>query len=116
VRIDVPYVYVLPFPSKNRLDAGSPRLGIKSLGEISASCFEVSTRIRRRCPFWTASWAKCFRMSIRKLGTLSASDNVVAPLNTNVMVLVDWGPGLWSKTHVPQEVSEINHLNSRRGC
>ncbi len=31
------------------------------------------------------------------LGTLWASDNVVAPLsplNTSVIVLVDWGPGL----------------------
>ncbi len=50
------------------------------------------------------------------LGTLSASDNVVAPLNTSVIVLIDWGPGLWRKTHALQEVSEINHLNSRRGC
>ncbi len=31
------------------------------------------------------------------LGTLSAFDNVVAPLNTSVIVLVDWGPGLWAK-------------------
>ena len=50
------------------------------------------------------------------LGTFSASDNVVAPLNTSVIVLIDWGPGLWRKTHAPQEVSEINHLNSCRGC
>ena len=50
------------------------------------------------------------------LGTLSASDNVVAPLNTRVIVLEDWGPGLWRKTHAPQVVSEINHLNSRSGC
>jgi hypothetical protein len=38
------------------------------------------------------------------LGTLSASNNVVAPLNTSVIVLVDWGPELWRKTHAPQEV------------
>mmetsp|Transcript_41811 Transcript_41811/g.87394 ORF Transcript_41811/g.87394 Transcript_41811/m.87394 type:complete len:89 (+) Transcript_41811:129-395(+) len=50
------------------------------------------------------------------LGTFSASDNVVAPLNTSVVVLVDRCPGFWRKTHAPQEVSEINHLNSRRGC
>ena len=53
---------------------------------------------------------------VNVLGTLSAFDNVVAPLNTSVFVLIDWGPGLWRKPHAPQEVSEINHLNSRRGC
>ncbi len=33
------------------------------------------------------------------LDTLSASKNVVAPLNTSVIVLVDWGPGLWRNIH-----------------
>ena len=50
------------------------------------------------------------------LGTFSASDNVVAPFNAGIVVLVDRGPGLWRKPHAPQEVPEINHLNSRRGC
>ncbi len=50
------------------------------------------------------------------LGTLSASDDVVAPLKTSVIVFVDRSPRLWCKTHAPQEVSEINHLNSRSGC
>ena len=55
-------------------------------------------------------------LDVDVLGTLSASDIFVAPLNTRVSDLVDWGPGLWLKTHAPQAVSEINHLNRRHGC
>ena len=54
--------------------------------------------------------------NVNVLGALSASDDVVTQLNASVIVLIDRGPRFWRKTHAPQEVSEINHLNSRRGC
>ena len=50
------------------------------------------------------------------LGALSASNNIVTPLDASVVVLIDRGPGFWYKPHAPQEISEINYLNSRRGC
>ncbi len=52
------------------------------------------------------------------LGALSASDDVVTPLSASVAVLTDRGPSLefLRKFHAPQEISEINHLNRRRGC
>ena len=53
---------------------------------------------------------------IEVLCTLSASDDVVTPLDASVVVLIDWGLRLWRKSHAPQEMSEIDHLNSRRGC
>jgi hypothetical protein len=38
------------------------------------------------------------------------------PPNVGLAVLIDRGSELGSKIHTPQEVSEVNHLNSRRGC
>ena len=53
---------------------------------------------------------------VNVLRTLSDSDDVVTPLDASVVVLVDQSPRLWRKSHAQQEMSEIDHLNSRRGC
>ena len=53
---------------------------------------------------------------VNVLGALTPSDNIVAPLDAHIVVLVDWRPFLWCKPHILQEVSEVNHFNSRRGC
>jgi hypothetical protein len=45
------------------------------------------------------------------LGTLSASDDAVSPLDASLVVLVDRGPGFWRKSHAPQEISEIYQYN-----
>jgi hypothetical protein len=55
------------------------------------------------------------------LGTLSASDSddAVTPLNASGVVFIDslrQGSGFGQNFHASQEISEINHLNSRRGC
>jgi hypothetical protein len=50
------------------------------------------------------------------LRTFSASNDVVAPFNACIVVLIDRGPGFGSKPHIPQERSEINYFNSRSGC
>ncbi len=47
------------------------------------------------------------------LRTISDPNDVVALFNAYIVVLVDQGPGLGSKTHILQERSEINHFNSR---
>ncbi len=70
---------VLPFPAKNRLDAGSPQLGMKSLGEdickllrgIDSNQTQVSILDR---------FMDEVLPDVDVLGTLSASDSVVAPL------------------------------------
>ncbi len=46
------------------------------------------------------------------LRTFSALDDGVAPLNAGVVILVDWGPGFWSKPHILQEGSEVDYFNS----
>ena len=53
---------------------------------------------------------------VNVLCTLTAADDVVAPFDARVVVFVDRRPFLWCKPHILQEVSEINHLNSRCGC
>ena len=53
---------------------------------------------------------------VNVLRTLTAADDVVAPFDARVVVFVDRRPFLRCKPHILQEVSEINHLNSRRGC
>ena len=50
------------------------------------------------------------------LRTFSASNDVVAPLNAGIVILVDRGPGFGSKTHIPQEGSEVDYFSSRIGC
>jgi hypothetical protein len=50
------------------------------------------------------------------LRTFSASDDVVASLNAGIVILVDWGPGLGSETHILQEGLEVNYCNSSIGC
>ncbi len=50
------------------------------------------------------------------LGAFSTLNNIVAPLNASIVVLGDRCPCFRGKIHAEQEVSEINHLNSRSRC
>jgi hypothetical protein len=52
------------------------------------------------------------------LCTFSASDNVVAlsPICAGIVFLVDLGPGFGSKTHIPQEGSEVDYFDNSIGC
>ena len=53
---------------------------------------------------------------VNVLRTLAAADDVVAPFDARVVVFVDRRPFLRCEPHTAQEVSEVYHLNSRRGC
>jgi hypothetical protein len=44
------------------------------------------------------------------LRTFSASYDAVAPFNAGIVVLVDRGTGLRSKTHISQEGLEVNYF------
>ena len=52
---------------------------------------------------------------VNVLRPLTAADDVVAPFDARVVVLVDRRPFLWCEPHILQEVSEVNYFNSRGG-
>ncbi len=93
---------VLQFPAKNRLDAGSSRLGTNCLGEgvCEPRCRLESGAGVRSGPLHVRSASEC-----HYAGTLSASDDGVTPLNANLAVLIDRGPGFKRKSHAPQEIT-----------
>ena len=53
---------------------------------------------------------------VNVLRTLTAADNGVAPFDARLVVFVDRRPFLGCEPHTAQEVSEVNHFNSRQGC
>ncbi len=85
---------VFPFPAKNRLDAGSPRLGMKSPGDDICKLLRGIDSNQTQVSILDSFMGEVLP-DVDVLSTLWASDNVVAPLNTSVIVLVDWGPGFF---------------------
>ncbi len=77
-------------PAKNRLDAGSPGLGMKCLGEDVCELLRLGgadpnqTQVSILDGFMSKVLA-----DVDVLRTFSASDDGVAPLNAGIVVLID---------------------------
>ncbi len=95
---------LLTFPGKNRLVAGSPLLGMTSLGEDVCELLRGVDSNQAQVSLLDRFMGEVLP-NVNVLGTLSASDDVVTPLNASVVVLIDRGPGFWSKSHAPQDMS-----------
>jgi hypothetical protein len=92
----------LPLPAKNRLDAGSPGLGMKSLGEDVCELLRGADLNQTQVSILDSFMSKMLA-DVDVLRTFSASNGVVAPLNAGIVILVDWGPGFGSKPHIPRD-------------
>jgi hypothetical protein len=105
----------LPLPVKNRLDAGSPGLGMKSRGEDVCELLRGADLNQAQVSILDGFMSKVLA-DVHVLCTFSTSHDDVAPLNAGIVILVDRGPGFGSKTHIPQERSEVDYFDSRIGC
>ncbi len=63
-REDLQPSLTFPLPTKNQLNTGCARLGMKSLGEDVCELLRGAYPNQTQVSILTASWAKCFRMSI----------------------------------------------------
>jgi hypothetical protein len=78
---------VLPFPAKNRLDTGSPRLEMKSLGQDVCELLRgVDSESNQAQVTVLVLFVGEVLPDVHVLGTLWASDDIVTPLKTGIVV------------------------------
>jgi hypothetical protein len=80
-----------PLPAKNRLNSGCPRLGIKSLDEDVFELLRGADQNQTQMSILNRFMGEVLP-DVNMLGAFSTSNNVVAPLNASIVVLVDRCP------------------------